>query len=120
MNQHANIDISFIDKHLFLASGILCQKYDKNSGFYKYHNDFSLLKNCSYRVITFIIYLNSVFDGGETEFFGNKKIKATKGRIVLFPSSWTFPHRGVVPVSDNKYILTGWIYSDDAVYKLNT
>ena len=112
MNQHANVEISFMDKHLFLPTGILCQKYKKNSGFYIYHHDFNLLKDYSYRVITFIIYLNDVLEGGETEFFGNIKIKPRRGRIVLFPASWTFPHRGIVPISDDKYILTGWIHTD--------
>ena len=67
-------------------------------------------KKKKYRVITFIWYLNNVEEGGETEFWKDYNIKPTTGKLVLFPASWTFPHRGKMPISDDKYIITGWIY----------
>ena len=48
--------------------------------------------------------------GGETEIWDSHKIKPECGKLLLFPSCWTFPHRGNVPISGNKYILTGWVY----------
>jgi hypothetical protein len=51
-----------------------------------------------------------VENGGETEIWDDFKIKPETGKLLLFPSSWTFPHRGVMPISDNKYIITGWLY----------
>tara|TARA_Y100000816_G_scaffold292020_1_gene285445 strand:+ start:197 stop:817 length:621 start_codon:yes stop_codon:yes gene_type:complete len=120
-NQHENIYIRFIDSPLFLKRGLLMQKYNKKTGFYTYHNDFSISSKIGNRVITFIFYLNDVEKGGETEFFGKHKISPERGKIVLFPASWTFPHRGISPISDDKYILTGWIYTDfmDEDKKLN-
>jgi len=89
----------------------MCQKYDKGRGKYVYHKDFlNDYENKRYRVITYIWYLNDVHEGGETEFWGNEKIKPKKGQLVLFPASWCFPHRGKMPISDNKYIITGWFY----------
>ena len=61
-------------------------------------------------VITYIFYLNDVEEGGETEIRRKCKIKSKAGKLLLFPSCWTFPHRGVMPISDNKYIITGWLY----------
>lgn len=88
------------------------QKYDKQKGRYVYHHDFMIEeKDKKYRVITFIWYLNNVEEGGETEFWTDYKIKPTAGKLVLFPSSWTFPHRGKMPISDDKYIITGWVYT---------
>ena len=86
------------------------QKYNKNEGKYTYHNDARTEKERT-RVITFIWYLNDVTDGGETEIWKDLKIKPTTGKLLLFPSCWTFPHRGNVPISSDKYIITGWLWS---------
>jgi len=89
----------------------MIQKYNKNEGRYTYHDDFKVDWNKEkYRVITYIWYLNNVENGGETEIWDDFKIKPETGKLLLFPSSWTFPHRGVMPISDNKYIITGWLY----------
>jgi len=89
----------------------MIQKYNKNAGRYTYHDDFIVDWNKEkYRLITYIWYLNNVENGGETEIWDDFKIKPETGKLLLFPSSWTFPHRGVMPISDNKYIITGWLY----------
>lgn len=86
------------------------QKYDRNKGRYVYHND-SRIENNRTRMITFIWYLNDVIEGGETEIWSHLKIKPSAGKLLLFPSCWTFPHRGNVPISSDKYIITGWLWS---------
>lgn len=89
------------------------QKYKKNEGFYSYHDDFYIdACNNSYRKITYIWYLNDVFEGGETELLSSILIKPKCGNILLFPACWTFPHRGKMPVSNDKYIITGWLYAN--------
>jgi len=92
-------------------SQFMVQKYDKNKGRYIYHNDFDMDSDGSYRVLTYLWYLNDVTEGGETVFSGVYKIKPKRGTLVIFPASWTFPHCGKMPVSDDKYIVTGWIYN---------
>lgn len=89
----------------------MIQKYEKNKGKYIYHND-ARFENTKYRVITYIWYLNDVDEGGETEFWGKYRVKPEKGKIVLFPATWTFPHCGKMPISHDKYIITGWLYID--------
>lgn len=98
-------------------TGFQIQKYIANRGLYGYHHDTCFIKkNNSYtqmRLLAFIWYLNTVDEGGETEFLnGRLKIKPEKGKIVLFPTTWTYIHRGNMPISGDKYILTGWLNGD--------
>lgn len=91
----------------------LIQRYIKGHGKYVYHDDSSIEPESNkYRILTYIWYLNDVELGGETEFYGGEiKINPQVGKLLLFPATWTFPHKGCVPFSDNKYIITGWVYS---------
>jgi hypothetical protein len=61
------------------------------------------------RVMVFMTYLNDVTDKGETEFYYQKiKVKAEKGLTLMWPSDWTFTHRGIASPTQEKYIYTGW------------
>jgi hypothetical protein len=94
-------------------SDFLIAKYVKHEGKYDYHHDFHSMKHDgSHRYLTFIWYLNDIEDGGETEFFGYYKIKPEKGKLLLFPATWCFPHRGCMPFSCDKYIITGWLWTE--------
>ncbi len=94
-------------------TGFQVQRYVRQEGFYIYHNDFSADKE-KYRILTFLFYLNDVEEGGETEFlYGKVKIKPKAGKCVLFPASWTFPHRALTPLSGDKFIVTGWLHLFD-------
>jgi hypothetical protein len=89
---------------------LLMQKYNKGIGKYVYHNDFSINYDAKkYRAFTFLWYLNDIEIGGETE-FEDFKIKPESGKLILFPATWTYPHSGKTPISDDKYIITGWMY----------
>lgn len=92
-------------------SGFQIQKYNKNEGFYKFHNDFTIDKR-GFRTLAYIFYLNDIQEGGETEFYEGTKIKPETGKLLIFPSLWTYPHKGNIPISNDKYIVTGWIYSN--------
>jgi hypothetical protein len=98
----------------FEITPFMVQRYIQNEGKYTHHNDFMVdYSKKMYRVITYLFYLNDVIEGGETEFFcGEIKIVPKCGKLILFPSSWTFPHCGKMPLSSNKYIITGWIFTD--------
>jgi len=95
-------------------NSIQVQKYNKGEGKYIYHDD-ARIYNGKCRKITFIWYLNNITDGGETE-FTNFKVKPEAGKLVLFPSSWVYPHRANVPISDDKYIMTGWLLEKTIIY----
>ena len=94
---------------------IQVQKYVKNTGKYIYHHDGRIHENRA-RKITFLWYLNDITDGGETE-FQDFKVRPEAGKLILFPALWTYPHRGNVPISDDKYIMTGWL--DEKIHIAN-
>jgi len=63
------------------------------------------------RFISFQIYLTDVKVGGETEFPTlDTKIKCKKGRLVMFPPFWMFPHKGNPPISNPKYLLGSYLH----------
>ena len=83
-------------------------RYIEKCGHYAYHHDqVTYWESKKNRVLTYIWYLNDVSEGGETEFWGNYKIKPEVGKLVFFPTTWTFPHCGTMPISNNKYIIAG-------------
>lgn len=80
----------------------------QRSGFYKYHHDAlhdKLLDRT--RVLTYIWYLNTPTEGGETDLMF-RKVKAQKGKLLIFPATWDYVHAGLpTPL---KYIVTGWLH----------
>ena len=74
-------------------------------GFYEWHPDSS-----DSRYITFIFYLNDVKKGGYTEFIDGTRIQPKAGTLLFFPASFTYVHRGVAPVDQEKFIVTGWLH----------
>lgn len=80
----------------------------QRSGFYKYHQDALVDKLLGrIRVLTYIWYLNTPEQGGETDFV-YKKVKAEQGKLVLFPATWDYIHAGLP--TPKKYIVTGWLH----------
>jgi hypothetical protein len=62
------------------------------------------------RMGVYLLYLNDVEEGGETEFlYFSKRIKPKKGTLLIFPSNFPWAHRGNPPLSGEKYIMTGWV-----------
>ncbi len=84
--------------------------------FYDWHVDssaslgYNYLKERGVRVATFIWYLNDIDHEGETEFIDGTKIKPETGKMLIFPSTITYLHRGVSPKCETKYICTGWMH----------
>lgn len=90
------------------------QKYIKQQGgYHHWHSEICADDpNCEtlHRALFFILYLNDVDQGGETEFFyQDKKVCPKKGRIILSPTSFTHTHKGHIPLSNDKLIVTSWV-----------
>ena len=90
------------------------QHYARNQGgYHHWHSEICADDaNCEtlHRALFFILYLNDVDEGGETEFFyQSRKVKPKRGRIILSPTSFTHTHKGNIPLSDEKLIVTSWV-----------
>jgi prolyl 4-hydroxylase len=84
------------------------QKYEPGEGFYDWHCERASLKYTN-RLLVWMVYLNTVMDQGETEFFYQHHFElAEEGKLIIWPSDWTYLHRGVPSPTETKYILTGW------------
>ena len=89
--------------------GVKLQKTEVGEGYHRWHNECDH-RAVAGRILTFIAYLNDVEEGGETEFlYYPKRVKPKQGKIILFPGSFTHTHRGNPNISNEKYILTGWV-----------
>ena len=85
------------------------QKTKIGQGYHIWHFE-SAARAYANRVLTFMLYLNDVEEGGETELlYQSRRIKPQKGTLTMFPASFTHTHRGNPPLSNDKYIVTGWV-----------
>ena len=118
-NEVGKPNILNLIKYLFRLAPINAQKYQKNEGNYKYwhseifpqqgHND------ALHRTLLILLYLNDVEEGGETDFYyQNKSIKPKAGSMIIAPCGFTHTHRGNIPISSNKYVLTSWVLYNPA------
>ncbi len=91
-----------------IVENINIQRYLPKQGYHRLHHERCNIAS-SLRHLTFMTYLNDVKKGGETAFYYQKlKVKAKKGLTVIFPTDWTFTHKGIVAPEETKYIITGW------------
>lgn len=113
-NNHSTIPDFKIRFANISVDNFMAQKYTAKQGRYVYHNDSMIEWDTKRkRFMTYLWYLNDVTEGGETAFNGKYQVKPTTGKLILFPASWTFPHCGKMPLSSDKYIITGWIYTSE-------
>jgi len=115
-------DISYGYSYYYSTKDFIVAKYTKNVGMYNWHHDgydssvfppeiVNTSTNIPFiRMYTFLFYLNDIEEGGETEFL-HRKIKPEKGKLLLFPATFIYPHKGCMPISNDKYICTGWLFA---------
>lgn len=103
-------------KQIYTLGTINLQKYDRKvGGYHHFHSENYPSPNDSsqsslHRVLLFMYYLNDVREGGETEFYyQQRKLSPKKGQLVFAPSGFSHTHKGHVPTSNDKYILTSWV-----------
>ena len=98
------------DMNKFFYTDLKIQKTLPTEGYHVWHVEHGKSYEDVARAFVFSIYLNDVEEGGETEFLHfSKRIKPKKGRIVIWPASFPYLHRGNPPLSGEKYILTSWM-----------
>ena len=88
---------------------IKCQKTKPGEGYHLWHVEREYNFNCR-RALVYTVYLNTIEEGGETEFLLQKvRYNPVKGRVCIFPSGYPYVHRGNPPLQEDKYILTSWL-----------
>ena len=94
-----------------ICTGFPIQRLGKGD-LYDWHHDYLLDKPY---FIQIIFYLNTLQEnqGGCTEFIDGRKVRPEVGKVLVYPCSWTFPHKGGEILDGYKYICTTTISSPD-------
>lgn len=89
---------------------IKMQETEPGGGYHVFHYERGSFNESS-RELVWMIYLNEDIEGGETEFYYQKRrIKPTTGTVVIWPAGFTHTHRGNLVLEGTKYVVTGWYY----------
>ena len=107
--------LNYIDNYPYLrsfpymSSCVMLQKTGPREGYHAFHAEDSTW-NAQMRVLTWMVYLNDVDEGGETVFFDDFTIKPKAGKMVIFPPLWLYPHAGLPALSHDKYLLSTYTH----------
>ena len=104
---------SVLGQEKLLIYDTKAKKIPIGGGFHNWHYENTGLQ-VSARKLVIQLYLNTIEEGGETEFlYINKRIKVEQGRLIIFPAAFTHTHRGNPPIGQDKYIVSTWAVSQD-------
>ncbi len=104
---------SLLKHEVMLMFDVKAKKIPIGGGFHRWHYENGGLQ-VSPRKLVVQLYLNTVEEGGETEFlYINKRVKAKQGTLIIFPAAFTHTHRGNPPIGKDKYIVSTWAVSQD-------
>jgi len=94
-------------------TAIRFNKYKKNKKMASHCDHIQTIFDGTIRGIPFLSIvgcLNDNYSGGEFIMFDNKEYKIKTGQILIFPSSFMFPHK-VNPVTKGiRYSYVSWVY----------
>ena len=63
----------------------------------------------SLRAVAFLFYLND--NDGNTVFSRHGlNIRPVSGKVIIFPPTWDYPHSGLPPKSNSKYIMSTYVH----------
>ena len=95
----------------FIWEGFRVKHYEvEKEDSFDLHSDSMNKATCS-RMLSMFVYLNDVTEGGETVFpYIGLKIAPVQGSAVIFPPMWQYPHAGLAPVSNDKFLLSTYVH----------
>lgn len=86
------------------------QKTLPSEGYHIWHPEQDGSKANQKRLMSWMLYLNDVKCGGETEFlYQSKRFTPKENTFLLWPAGYTHTHRGNPPLKGEKYVMTGWV-----------
>ena len=99
-------------QQLFVNPIFNLQRYAPGEGFKRWHCDWTISDEATepvHRVLAWILYCNSLPDGGTEFHWQQHHEEAERGKLLLFPAGVSHIHRGRVSHAHSKTIATGWI-----------
>lgn len=107
-------EFTHINGYDLVSGDFKIQRTDPCGGFHEWHcEDMGKDIPTRSRRLVWSLYLNDVEHGGETEFLYQRlRVVPEKGKLAVWPASYTHLHRGNPPLSGTKYIATGWLIQD--------
>ena len=112
------------EQQLFVNPIFNLQRYAPGEGFKRWHCDWTLSTEATEpqaRVLAWILYCNSLPDGGTEFHWQEHHEEAERGKLLIFPAGVSHIHRGRVSHEHTKTIATGWINAgslDDYLQRL--
>lgn len=93
-------------------------RYVLNINLLKYEKDYFYINHVDHapdipRTISFIIFLNNDYEGGELIFnFTNGEkhiVKPEVGKVLVWPSTFMYPHQVNSVTKGTRYVVVGWV-----------
>lgn len=100
------------ERALFVNPLFNLQRYAPGEGFRAWHCDWTTSDEATEpirRVLAWILYLNTVPEGGTEFLWQEHHVEAVRGRMAIFPAGLSHVHRGRVSEDNTKTIATGWV-----------
>ena len=92
------------------TSQMKIQRTRLTEGYHNWHSEHTSKIQDVRTILAWMVYLNDVDEGGETEFlYQSKRIQPRRNTFIVWPAGFTHTHRGNPPLSNDKYVITGWI-----------
>tara|TARA_Y100000004_G_C8908002_1_gene409604 strand:+ start:21 stop:620 length:600 start_codon:yes stop_codon:yes gene_type:complete len=119
MNQYNLVVGACLEKYINEYESLMNYRYQQaylnvqrtlpGEGFHAFHAEDGSM-GCNRRLMATMMYLNTVEDGGETEFlYQHRRFKPIAGQVLIWPAGFTHTHRGLPPLSGEKFIATSWL-----------
>lgn len=116
IQQMSDQHIAVLVENIYQFETVNMQKYETRVGGYPHlHSEHfphptDQEQRSLHRVLLWLVYLNDVEEGGETEFiYQGAKVKPAAGNLILSPCGFTHTHCGHPPLSGDKYVLASWV-----------
>jgi len=90
-----------------ISNSFKIHRVQPSGGFHQWHIEHNY--NNPYRVLAWMIIIESPQSGGETEFLHQSlRINPIVGQVTIWPAGLTHVHRGNPPLEGQKTYITGW------------
>lgn len=114
INQYIKTDLNF-DWYSGWSgfTEIRFNRYDKNTQMRKHCDHIQYIFDGNRKgipILTVLICLNNDYNGGELIMFDDERIELNAGDVVIFPSSFLYPHKITPIIEGTRYSCVSWVW----------